>query len=48
MSTLNTHGGAWTNRREMWILDDKRLLFTTTSDNITNEWMEVLDQVIHE
>lgn len=42
MSTLNT-GGAWTNRREMWILEEKRLLFSTKEGKDREEWMEVLD-----
>ena len=33
MSTLNTHGGAWSNRKEMWILEEKRLLFATRAKN---------------
>ena len=43
MQTLNTHNGAWTNREEMWILEDRRLLFSTKSDAATNEWIEVLE-----
>jgi len=31
MQSLNTHGGAWTNREEVWILEDRRLLFSTKS-----------------
>ena len=48
MTTLNTHGGAWTNRNEMWILEDKRLLFTTLSDELTTEWIEVFEQIMNE
>lgn len=47
MSTLNTRNGAWTNREEMWTLEDKRLLFTTKSDQATSEWIEVLEQLIN-
>ena len=46
MNTLNTKEGAWTNREEMWILQDRRLLFATKSVAATTEWMEVLDQLI--
>ena len=42
MNSLNTHQGAWTNREEMWILEDRRLLFATKTDMATNEWVEVL------
>lgn len=48
MNTLNTHQGAWSNREEMWILEDRRLLFATKSITATGEWVEVLDQVLHE
>lgn len=43
MASLNTHYGAWTNREEMWILEDRRLLFATKTDIATQEWAEVLD-----
>lgn len=43
MNTLNTHHGAWTNREEMWILEDRRLLFSTKTDMASGEWVEVLD-----
>jgi hypothetical protein len=48
MESVNTHGGAWTNREEMWIIEDRRLLFATKNDGASNEWIEVLDQVINE
>jgi hypothetical protein len=47
MSTLNTHNGAWTNREEMWTIEDKKMLFTTKSDQSTSEWIEVLDQLLN-
>lgn len=43
MSTLNTHNGAWTNREEKWTIEDKKMLFTTKSDQATSEWIDVLD-----
>ena len=48
MATLNTHNGAWSNREEMWVLEDRRLLFATKTDIATQEWTEVLDQLIHD
>jgi hypothetical protein len=47
MASLNTHNGAWTNREEVWVLEDRRLLFSTKTDIATQEWVEVLDQLIH-
>lgn len=48
MATLNTHNGAWTNREEMWVFEDRRLLFATKTDGATAEWVEVIDQLIHD
>jgi len=46
MTTLNTHNGSWTNREEVWILEDRRLLFATLSDAATEEWVEVLNDLM--
>lgn len=35
MASLNTHNGAWTNREEVWVLEDRRLLFSTKTDVAT-------------
>ena len=43
MQSLNNRHGAWSNREEMWIFEDRRLLFATKSDSATQEWVEVLD-----
>jgi hypothetical protein len=48
MESLNTHQGAWTNREEMWILEDRRLLFATKTDLATSEWVKVLVDQIQE
>ena len=48
MLTLNTHNGAWTNREETWIMEDKRMLFATKTDVATTEWVEVFDQLVAE
>jgi hypothetical protein len=36
MSSLNTHGGAWSNRQGMWPLSDRRLVFTNKKDYIVD------------
>ncbi len=48
MNTLNTHQGAWSNREEMWIITDRRLLFATKSTTATGEWVEVIDHLVNE
>lgn len=48
MNTLNTQNGAWTNREEMWVLEDRRLLFSTKTDEATDEWVDVFTQLINE
>jgi hypothetical protein len=48
MQTLNTQNGAWTNREETWIMEDKRLLFATKTDSATTEWVEAFDQLVTE
>jgi hypothetical protein len=35
MQSLNTHGGAWSNRQGMWPLSDRRLIFTSKKDIVT-------------
>eukprot|EP00350_Pseudokeronopsis_sp_OXSARD2_P007157 CAMPEP_0170547380 /NCGR_PEP_ID=MMETSP0211-20121228/5773_1 /TAXON_ID=311385 /ORGANISM="Pseudokeronopsis sp., Strain OXSARD2" /LENGTH=156 /DNA_ID=CAMNT_0010852395 /DNA_START=643 /DNA_END=1116 /DNA_ORIENTATION=- len=47
MASLNTKNGAWTNREEKWVLEDRRLLFATKSDVASTEWVEILDQLIN-
>ena len=42
MSSLNTKNGAWTNREEKWVLEDRRLLFATKTEAATEEWVELL------
>jgi hypothetical protein len=46
MTSLNTKGGAWTNREELWTLEDKRMLFTTKSDQASKDWIEVLESIL--
>ena len=42
---LNTHG-AWSNRQDEWYFTNKRLLFTTKSGEITDEWIEKLNALV--
>ena len=48
MPSLNTHNGAWTNREEMWVMEDRRLLFATKTDVATDEWVNVLHRLLSE
>jgi hypothetical protein len=32
----------------MWIFEDRRLLFATKTDSSTAEWVEVIDELIHD
>jgi hypothetical protein len=40
MPTLNTHGGAWSNRQGMWPLAERRMVFTSKKDIVTQQWLE--------
>ena len=46
METLNTHSGAWTNREEVWVIEERRLLFSTLNVESTNKWIEVLEALV--
>ncbi len=46
MSTLNSKNGSWTNREEIWVLKDRRLLFATLSGSATDEWTDVLNDLM--
>ncbi len=35
MPTLNTHNGAWSKIEEMWVMEDRRLLFATKTEIAT-------------
>jgi hypothetical protein len=35
MQSLNTHGGAWSNRQGMWPLSEKRLIFSAKKEVVT-------------
>ena len=39
MSSLNTHNGAWSNRKGMWPLSERRLVFTSKKEFVTTQWM---------
>ena len=40
MHTLNTHGGAWSNRAGMWPVSEKRLIFASKKENVTLQWID--------
>jgi hypothetical protein len=42
---VNTQG-AWSNREEEWYFTNKRLLFTTKSSEITDQWIEKLNAMV--
>jgi hypothetical protein len=35
MQSLNTHGGAWSNRQGMWPLSERRLVFSSKKEIVT-------------
>lgn len=35
MSSLNTHGGAWSNRAGMWPLSERRLILSSKKDIVS-------------
>lgn len=43
MTTLNTHDGAWSNRVGRWPLGNKRLIFSTKKEELTEEWLQLFD-----
>jgi hypothetical protein len=45
MQTVNTQG-SWSNREEEWYFTNKRLLFSTKSSEITNQWVEKLNALV--
>ena len=48
MFTLNSHQGAWTNREEIWVLRDRRLLFATKSGETTSQWVTGLSDLVNQ
>ena len=46
MSSLNTHGGAWSNRQGMWPLSEKRIVFTSKKDYVSEKWIENFRKVV--
>lgn len=35
MSSLNTHNGAWSNRKGTWPLSEKRFIFSSKKEIVT-------------
>ena len=47
MRSLNTHQGAWSNR-SLWSLSEKRLVFTSKRESVTQTWMDNLLNLLNE
>jgi hypothetical protein len=43
--SVNTQG-SWSNREEEWYFVNKRLLFSTKSAEITDQWVEKLNTLV--
>lgn len=43
--SVNTQG-SWSNREEEWYFVNKRLLFSTKSAEITDQWVEKLNELV--
>lgn len=43
--TVNT-SGAWSNREEEWYFMNKRLIFSTKGDEITQQWIDKLNALV--
>jgi hypothetical protein len=35
MQSLNTHGGAWSNRQGQWPVSERRLIFSSKKDEVS-------------
>ena len=35
MQSLNTHGGAWSNRQGQWPISERRLIFSTKKEAVS-------------
>lgn len=46
MSTLNTHGGAWSNRQGMWPISERRMIFSCKKEIVTQQWLENLSALL--
>ena len=45
MQSVNTQG-SWSNREEEWYFTNKRMLFSTKSSEITDQWVEKLSALV--
>jgi hypothetical protein len=45
--TVNTQG-AWSNREEEWYFMNKRLLFSTKTPEVADQWVEKLNALVTE
>ena len=48
MQSLNTHQGAWSNRAGLWPLSDRRLIFSSKKEEVTEQWIQNLLVVMKE
>ena len=48
MPSLNTHGGAWSNRQGMWPLAERRLVFTSKKEIVTQQWLENFNLLLNQ
>lgn len=48
MQSLNTHGGAWSNRQGTWPLSERRLIFASKKEIVSEQWMENLIKAVTE
>ena len=43
--SVNTQG-AWSNREEEWYFTNKRLIFSTKTAEVTDQWVEKLNAMV--
>jgi hypothetical protein len=46
MSSLNTHGGAWSNRAGVWPLSERRLILSSKKDIVSQQWIDSFNQLL--
>ena len=43
--SLNTYG-SWSNREEEWYFTNRRFLFATKADDVTDQWIRKLEKLL--
>ncbi len=46
MASLNTHGGAWSNRQGQWPLNERKMIFSCKKEIVTQQWLDNLRAVV--